>query len=249
VHRALAWLAAAGMLTLGLLLAAACTRDGDRAVSTSSAVAANLATPAQSPAATENEALIDPGFETPDSPWHSLDSPEWKPMQRSTSFAHTGQGSVELDLVGSEDNAGTRVVGALEDLRPPAFPKHISGYYFVRSFDRGTPIQYVQAVIIAIGTDLPDFSSHQIRYVLTGLDAPPFTLTNARFRLMGPKNVTTSTWIRFDLPVADDFAQLWGQVPTRFDSIRVLFETRYDAKVTGTETSAVVFFDDLSVAY
>jgi hypothetical protein len=58
----------------------------------------------------------------------------------------------------------------------------------------------------------------------------------------------TGQWVYFERNIRDDFEQLWGAVPTSFETIRILFETRYDDKASGSgEAKADVFYDDLYV--
>jgi len=194
-----------------------------------------------------------PSFEEGEEPWISLTTPAWGPrFSISEDVAHTGQQSALLEMRALED-AGAKVFGVVQEVQPEEFPELISGYYRVGEWTRGTDIQYLQFVVIVMdATNMPgEFSSHdirnyQIRYLLAGIDHPPFGISNAKFIFVGTEEPASSDWVYFERNVRQDFIDQWGAAPEGFSNIRVLFEVRYDDKEAGvTDVSADVFYDDL----
>ncbi len=55
-------------------------------------------------------------------------------------------------------------------------------------------------------------------------------------------------WVRFSLNVRDDFATYWQAIPEGFQTIRLLFEVRWDAKERGSGAPrGDVYYDDLYI--
>lgn len=187
-------------------------------------------------------------FEKGEEPWISLTTPAWgTPFHVSDAGAHTGKQSAALDMRATAE-VGTKVFGVVQEVEPEEFPELISGYYRVGQWTRGTVVQYIQFVVIAIGsTNAPGtFPNHQIRYILAGIDQPPFAISNAKFIFVGTEEPAPDGWVYFERNVRQDFIDQWGAVPEGFTSIRVLFEVRYDSKDSGNmEPTADVFYDDL----
>ncbi len=53
-------------------------------------------------------------------------------------------------------------------------------------------------------------------------------------------------WVPFSVNVKEDFERFWGAVPEGYETIRILFEVRYDSKAIGEgPLAADVFYDDL----
>ncbi len=107
---------------------------------------------------------------------------------------------------------------------------------------------YLQFVVIVFGaTNLPGgYSNHQIRYILAGLQSPPFGIANADFVFLTREDPVIGEWVDFERNLADDFEEAWGAVPENFEKIRVLFEVRYDDKLAGEGPIASdVYYDDL----
>ncbi len=52
--------------------------------------------------------------------------------------------------------------------------------------------------------------------------------------------------MEFEAQVGEDFQRLWGAVPQDYESIRLLFEVRYDDKAQGEgPLEADMYYDDL----
>ncbi len=121
--------------------------------------------------------------------------------------------------------------------------------------ERGTDLQYIQFVVIAIGADNlqgrppadPNpFPNHQIRYPLAGIDREPFQIANAYFVFLGREDPPLDQWVPFSVNVKEDFERFWGAAPEGYETIRILFEVRYDSKAIGEgPLAADVFYDDL----
>ena len=203
--------------------------------------------PPTTPGATPN-LFSNPSFEEGEEPWVSLTTEAWgTPFRVSADAAHSGEHSAFLEMRALEE-AGAKVFGVVQEVQPQDFPEVISGYYRVAEWTRGTDRQYMQFVVIASGsTNAPQgFPNHQIRYILAGINRPPFNISNAMFIYVGTEEPAPDGWVYFERNVRQDFIDQWGAVPEGFSYIRVLFEVRYDGKEEGvTDPSADVFYDDL----
>jgi hypothetical protein len=53
--------------------------------------------------------------------------------------------------------------------------------------------------------------------------------------------------VHFERDLHQDFVELWGSIPERFENVRVLFEVRYDNLDVANPPAlhSVVHFDDL----
>lgn len=217
------WLAAAAAL---LLMAAACAgSDGE------APAGANL--------------FLNPGFEDGRDPWFSLKPPDFILSQ---DLARSGKASALLPLRALEGDTGNKIIYLVQELQPRELPEEISGYYRVERWEKGTEKQYVQFVVIVFGADnMPGgFNNHQIRYILSGIDAPPFQIANAKFVFISREEPPLGEWVPFKRNLREDFQELWGAVPEGFENIRVLFEVRYDDKLPGEgPVAADVYYDDL----
>jgi hypothetical protein len=197
-----------------------------------------------------NNVFRNPGFENGEEPWISLTTEAWGTHFRvSDDVAHTGKHSAFLEMRALPD-PGSKVFGVVQEVTPKEFPELISGYYRVGQWKRGTPVQYLQFVVIAIGApNMPmadTFPNHQIRYLLAGTATPPFNISNAKFVYVGTEEPTPDGWVYFERNVRQDFIEQWGVAPEGFSMIRVLFEVRYDNKDQGvTDPMADVYYDDL----
>jgi len=189
-----------------------------------------------------------PSFEDGAEPWISLSTEAWGArFTLADGVAHSGEHSALLEMRAAQE-AGPKVFGVVQEVQPKKFPELISGYYRVAEWTRGTDIQYLQFVVIAIGAkNMPgNFPNHQLRYILAGIDHPPFDVSNAKFIFVGTEEPTPDGWVYFERNVRQDFIDQWGAAPEGFSTIRVLFEVRYDDKEAGVTTPAAdVFYDDL----
>ena len=138
------------------------------------------------------------------------------------------------------------VLGAVQSLKPSSFPEFLSGFYRVENWKRGTDIQYLQFVVIAI---LPNNAGNiQIRYLLAGTATEPFEIGNAKFVFLSKEEPRVGEWVYFERNIADDFQQLWGQAPEKMQELRVFFETRYDSPTAiQPDIGGDVYYDDLYV--
>ncbi len=188
-----------------------------------------------------------PGFEEGAAPWCVLSAPMF---EVSTEQSHSGQSSAYLHLKQPAQATGIMLNYLVQEVAPAEFPEFISGYYRVDKWDKGTPDQYLQFVIIvfeAANRPSASVSNHQIRYPLAGISEDPFkiSISNAFFVFIGTEEPRIGEWVYFERNIKQDFQQLWGAVPEGFANIRVLFEVRYDNKETGAPTEAEVYYDDL----
>jgi hypothetical protein len=197
--------------------------------------------------------FVNPSFEDGDQPWFSLTSTSqgWgTPFTVSDAEAHSGKHSAYLEMRAGTEATGPQVFGVVQEITPAQFPEELSGYYRVDDWVRGTEEQYLQFVVIVFGaTGLPgNYPNYQIRYPLAGIGEAPYDIVNARYLFVGKDQPVTGRWVYFERNIHDDFEQLWGAVPTSFQTIRILFEARYDDKTAGSgEVKADVFYDDLYV--
>lgn len=185
-------------------------------------------------------------FEQGVEPWFSLESENWAGFSLSDRYAVDGRFSAYLALRAGREDHGAKVFGLIQELSPKRFPRKLSGYYRVESWQRGTEKQYLQCVVIVWGDKtLSQYQNIQIRYVLAGIVEPPFAISNARFVFLGTSEPRQREWVRFERDLHRDFTELWGRVPTGFEKIRVLFEARYDEKSPGQTLAAEVYYDAL----
>ena len=151
-----------------------------------------------------------------------------------------------------------RVFGVLQQPSPEQFPAMLSGWYRFETWSKDAPETdlYAQVVVVVWGDPRapeivspqapdPRVENYQIRYYLAGIHEPPFTLSNARVKFLGKGPPRLGEWIYFEIPLRDDFRELWGTVPEDYAFVRVLFEGRWDNKPEGTRVRADVYFDDL----
>ncbi len=197
--------------------------------------------------------LTSPGFENDAGAWQWLRwSKNWAPFEITGQRTRQGLGAVRFPLRSEGDKRNTVVWGAVQEitLQKP-MPDCLSGYYFVDSWQRGAPKQYLQVVVIDLGR--PPFASKggkQIRYILSGVDQEPYAgMQNGRYVFVDPKRKTvppTGKWTGFSLSPASDFKRLWGYVPPAGNDIRLLFEARFDGRGRQDRpVQADVYYDDL----
>jgi hypothetical protein len=207
-------------------------------------------------------------FELGRPPWHDRRAPSrnfWHGFELSTAFASHGQASALLRLRADESlpvREKVFIAGVIQEVREPTrvdlathqefqeFPETISGFYRVENWERRTAKQYIQFVVILWASDLhpdqPEETNVQIRYVLAGASAPPLSLSNARYIILGPSEPATGSWVPFSRDLRKDWLEQWGALPRRFEFLRILFEVRYDDDASITPgPMADVYFDDL----
>ncbi|MDZ4278892.1 MAG: hypothetical protein U1B78_07115, partial [Dehalococcoidia bacterium] len=193
------------------------------------------------------------GFEDGRDPWFSLMTEAWgEPFVVSDRQAHSGEQSALLELR-SEDGGPARVHGVVAEVEPEDFPEVLSARYFVERWEQGTPLQYLQIVVIAWNArNIPaevaqqQVPNHQVRYILAGVDRQPTFISNARYVMLSDGPPATGEWVRFERNVREDFQALWGAVPEDFENLRILFEVRWDERQPADGPSAAdVYYDDL----
>jgi len=219
-------------------------------------VKSEATTPCEQPAITEAVAADgnlfgNGGFEEGAESWCSLDSSAWgTPFSISDAQAFAGDQSALLQLR-SDDGGEVRVYGVTQEVASDGFPETLSAEYFVERWEQGSPIQYLQAVVIVWGADnvppeVAGVGNHQIRYILAGVDSQPTFISNARYVMVSEEQPRVGEWVRFERDVRQDFLELWGAVPEGFDRLRVLFEVRWDDRTPDDgPSSADVYYDEL----
>ena len=193
--------------------------------------------------------FVNPSFEEGPGPWISLETSAWgKPFSVSQRQVQSGANSALLELRSTEEGAGSAFVyGVVQELELEEFPDVLSGYYYVDRWEKGTPRQYLQFVVIVFGVpNLPAQPNHQIRYILAGVDSQPTFISNARYRMLSRDEPKVGEWVYFERNIREDFQELWGAAPVNFGTTRILFEVRWDDRTPADGLSAAdVFYDNL----
>jgi hypothetical protein len=206
--------------------------------------------PQEAPPNPPGNLLLNPGFEEGRNSWNWLDwSKYWVDFAISIRKAHSGKNSAYLKIDSAQASPETEIHGVMQTLKPNRFPGTASGWYRVENWQRGAPKQYLQFVVMVWGGH-PEFNNYQIRYILTGITTPPFSMRNVKYMLPPDLSETPSQnkWIHFEFPILADFLKQWGITPAGYDKINFFFEARYDEKPAGTTTlRADVYYDDLFV--
>lgn len=239
-------------LAAAALLVAACASTGDEAVSsptvvvTPSVAATIPPTPTHPASPPGPNALLNPGFEKGTAPWFSLDSTGWgEPWELDQEVAKSGHASARL--TGRSHVRDTQVYGVVQDIYPDELPEFISGYYRVDEWQRAAPTQYIQVVVLIKNPEVEaPVPSRQVRYILNGIGEDPFESAIAKFVFLNPEEPVIGRWVYFGRNVRQDFEELWGGVPSKYESVRLFFEARYENKDDpSSEVRATVYFDDL----
>lgn len=203
--------------------------------------------------------LENAGFEEGREPWTRMGGSVWGAFDVVEDQAHSGKASAYLPVKWESGKPGqsVKVFGVVQEPTPEAFPETLSGWYRVGDWWSESPATklYVQVVVIVwddpktaelVGVRSgPPIKNYQLRYYLAGVDEPPFLLANAKVKFAGKGQPKREQWVHFELPLREDFQELWGHVPSDFSSLRVLFEARWDAKPEGAGVRAEVWYDDL----
>lgn len=196
--------------------------------------------------------LANPSFEEGRKGWGWREaSPYWNGFEISSRRAHTGTHAAHLRLV-PQPQRTPRIWGTVQALSLQRLPSTLDLWYRVEHWRQPAIRQYVQVVVMVHGD--PHFTGptdtlRQVRYILAGLDAPPYTdVTNAKYRMVGPKVPRQGVWTRFTTQVAEDFRQAWGPLPGRFSKVEIFLEVRYDDPIpVGQVSSGDVYWDDISL--
>jgi hypothetical protein len=204
--------------------------------------------PDQAPPPQKKNLFVNGSFEAGAEPWFWIKtSPSWSGFSISSDMAFEGKHAAFLSMRSGQPYRKTAVYGLVQEVAPPEFPSVISGYYYVKNWKRGTPKQYLQfVVIVLLPKGHPAGPNVQIRYILAGIDTPPFSIGNARFIYLGEGEPEIGAWIPFRRNLAEDFRQQWGRVPYEFEKLRCLFEVRYDGlPPDAPEVVGDVYYDAL----
>jgi hypothetical protein len=194
--------------------------------------------------------FANPGLEEGDEPWISLHPQEGVGFTISQDVAHSGSNSALLSMRDPASAEGAKVYYLVQEIAPGEFPEVVRGYYRVENWQKNTPRQYLQFVVIAFAPDnFPtDSPNYQLRYLLAGADSTPFAIGNAYFVFVNREEPVQGEWVPFEARIKDDFQRLWGTVPEGFDKLRLLFEVRWDGKTAGDgPAEADVYYDDLYI--
>lgn len=188
-------------------------------------------------AKTERTNLVRNGsFEEGQEPWFSFaerNPISWGGFEISDARARTGTKSARLLLDSTGNNRPTRIHGVIQEFKSEFAPERLTGFYLVDEWQRGTPKQYIQVVVILWGARDPSgtvrtANNLQVAYTLAGVQEPPLQIGNRRFILSGPKDPVIGEWIPFEFNPRADFKAQWGVDITNFEYVRVLYEVRYD---------------------
>ncbi|HSA58880.1 MAG TPA: hypothetical protein VLJ37_04275 [bacterium] len=128
-------------------------------------------------------------------------------------------------------------------------PGELSFWYQVENWRPAAGKQYAQAVVMVHDKGLLATIGEetlQIRYILAGLDGPPYEkVRNARYLMAGSREPPQEGWLRFRTNVKEDFLKVWDFSPKSFDKIEFFFEVRYDDPIPpGQSADADVYWDD-----
>jgi len=234
----------AAMAAFALALVSACGGSDDGGTS------GTPASPITSTQSADGNWFANAGFEEGADPWISLHPEEGVGFTVSQDFAHSGLNSALLRMRDPASAEGAKVYYLVQELAPGELPEVIRGYYRVENWQKNTPRQYLQFVVIAFAPDnFPtDSPNYQLRYLLAGADSTPFAIGNAYFVFVNREEPVPGEWVPFEAHIRADFQRLWGNIPEGFDKLRLLFEVRWDGKTAGDgPAEADVYYDDLYI--
>lgn len=191
-----------------------------------------------------------PGLENGEEPWFTKNPTSGFTV--TDEFARTGTQSAYQQMDDPTEASGKgKVYYLVQEITPAEMPEIVEGFYRVENWERGTPLQYLQFVIIADqpqNFDLSTVSNYQLRYPIAGINSPPFDIGNAHFVFLGREDPVVGEWTHFSANVREDFQRLWGAVPQDFDKLVLFFEVRWDNKSAGSGAPrADVYWDDLYI--
>jgi len=217
------------------------------------------------PAGFHGNLLANPGFEEGETGWtYPVESENWGHFEVVESPVHSGRRAAHLRLrAGPEDQSkSVWVVGVMQEARPERFPDVVGGFYRVDAWNKGDARTdlYLQAVAIiwsdeagvVINRGRPSRSpirNYQLRFYLAGVSKPPFVIANAQLSFVTREPPRLGEWTYFEIPLREEFQRQWGLVPEHYDSLRVLFEARWDNRPPGSTVVADAYYDDLFLGY
>lgn len=193
-------------------------------------------------------------FEKGRAPWFDFQSPRkpfWGGFEITAEQALEGEHCLRLSLDSLEFPGPIGIAGAAQDVEMPRLPSRVAGHYRVEYWERGTPAQYIQVVVMAMQrpSEGQRILSRQVAWVLAGVDTPPVEIANRVFLFAGPTEPETGRWIPFDLDVAAAFAEHWPGAEKDLMGVRVFLEARFDGFEPrgGRRAVALTYFDAIHV--
>ena len=198
-----------------------------------------------------NNLLKNSGFENGKEGWQWLEwSGGWAPFKISDKIFRSGIRSAYLPVDSTGESRRTVVWGVVQEVTvKKCHIDCLEGYYYVGRWERGANKQYLQVVIIDLSRKVKGGGNAQIRYILSGVDSPPYNLGNAHYVFVDSdrrKDPKIKKWIYFSMDPSFDFATQWGYEPKEGHLLRVLFEARFDDYILGQGRAlADVYYDDL----
>ncbi|QYK47593.1 MAG: hypothetical protein KF838_12475 [Phycisphaeraceae bacterium] len=198
--------------------------------------------------------LLNPSFEGGMDPWFSFaerNTTSWGKFAISDTVARTGTRSAHLEMDSTKYRGRTRIHGAVQEFKTTHAPETIGGWYKVENWQRGTPKQYLQVVVILwnIQERVPAIGNArnvQIAYTLAGVEEAPLSISNRKFILSGPPEPVQGEWVHFEINPRTDFKAHWGVDFSNFEFCRVLFEVRFDSlRDEDPPVRGDVYYDDL----
>ena len=199
--------------------------------------------------------LANASFEDGREPWYDMRRPEvpgWGTFGISDAQAFEGRQSLHLALDSADFPGGLGIAGAVQELALPGPPRMLRGHYRVERWERGTPLQYVQIVVMSMHPlNHPQWrsASIQVAFVLAGITEPPFEIANRRFDFVGTAEPELGRWIPFEIDLHEAFRRHWTYLPRDGSALRVFLETRFDGfeERGGQRARADVYFDALQL--
>jgi len=199
----------------------------------------------------EDNLLVNADFESGARGWsYPTWSEHWAGFEVDRREAHSGRRAAHLE-VRNDPARSTRVWGVMQELRPKEFPHYLAGFYRVNSWEQGTPLMYLQSVII-VWRKKPaaGMNNFQVRFLLGGVAFRPTRMENVRYVHFSKAAPVQGQWTPFAVDVWEAFQSQWGYVPPEWDRINVFFEARYDEREKAdAPIRAEVFYDDLYLGF
>jgi hypothetical protein len=207
----------------------------------------------------------DAGFEDGGRGWFFLEGNRaWGGFTIVEEPVHSGRRAARLKVEWdpAEQHLRSKVFGLIQEPRPDRFPDVLGGWYRVDAWEKEAEATslYAQVVVGVMGDPkaarivAPEdptlqLNNYQLRYVLCGIDQPPFVMRNGRFVFRGPREPQPGRWVPFLIPVREDFERLWGSTPEGYANLRILVEARWDNRPPGSAVLAEVTYDDLFLGW
>ena len=211
--------------------------------------------PPPEPPTEDANLLKNPSFEAGMESWYSMHERNpisWGPFSVDNAAARTGERGALLTLDSSTRKGRTCILGAVQEFPCERAPERVGGWYRVDQWERGSPKQYLQVVVILwnVRQPIPNVrgaTNVQIAYTLAGVEAAPLSISNRKFVVTGPPEPVVGEWVHFEVRPREDFLEHWKVDFNQFEYCRVLFEVRYDdlPPDAPAPARAIVSYDDL----